>query len=341
MPLDVRSELHPVPVVVLATPSQELAVELPPAPAAPVLETPVIHPIDLTDSHGVDFTLARLEEIAAAYDPAIEMAPLNFDHAYGGPSHGWCDRLWMLDGALWCRYVDLSAEAVQGIRERRWTRRSGEFVVSHPVTGGFYFTGLALLGTSRPAVLGLPPLKLHRPRHVVIAGVAGSAGIAETPPRKEKIEMHPEEESPVQLTTTELEQLRSGVALAARLRRENAELQAERAIQKLGSRVTPAMRRDLQPLLSHLMAQEAPTTIKLAVREGDRDVERELALSDIVLRILAAVPEFEALNRGPVATDDGPAADRRTNDEVVLHARHGITPERLEALRARFGFGSN
>jgi hypothetical protein len=331
--LDVRS-LDPVPITVFATPAEDLTVALPEA-GTPVLETPVLVPIDLTESHGTDITLARLDELAASYDPEIEMAPLNFDHAYGGPSHGWCEAVWVRDGALWVRYVDLAAEAVDGIRQRRYTRRSAEIVLHHPVTGGWYFTGLALLGNQRPAVLGLPPLQLHRPRHVVITGA---------PPRKEKQMETPTpaaaEPAAVQLTAAEVEQLRSGVALAAELRRQNAQLQADAAIRALGSRVTPAMKRDLLPLLAHLMAAETPATLKLSVREGDKDVPKDFTVAEVVLRILQAVPEFEALGRGPMAADEGADLEAATGDVAVLYARYSLTPERLTALRARYGGGN-
>lgn len=149
-------------------------------------------------------------------------------------------------------------------------------------------------------------------------------------------------ETPAAVQLAELEQLRSGVALVAQLRRHNAELQADKAIQQLGARVTPAMRRTLQPLLVHLMAQDAPQTVKLAHSEGSSNaaVEKDVPLVDAFLNVLAAVPSFEALGRGPLATDDGPAADVRTADEVALHAQNGLTPERVAALRAKYQEGN-
>src|SRR5262245_56064129 len=136
---------------------------------APILEFPALKPVDLTESHGIDITLQRLEEMAAAYDPAVEMASLNLDHNYGGPSLGWCERIWLQEGALWVRYIDLDPPTVELIRARRYTRRSAELALCHPVTGGWYFTGCALLGNARPAVAGLPPVTLCRPQYVLTA----------------------------------------------------------------------------------------------------------------------------------------------------------------------------
>jgi hypothetical protein len=47
-------------------------------------------------------------------DPAVEMASLNLDHNWGGPSLGWCERVWLQDAALWVRYVDLDPRTASG-----------------------------------------------------------------------------------------------------------------------------------------------------------------------------------------------------------------------------------
>jgi hypothetical protein len=41
--------------------------------AAPALEFPALIPVDLTETHGIDIILQRLEEMAAAYNPAVEI----------------------------------------------------------------------------------------------------------------------------------------------------------------------------------------------------------------------------------------------------------------------------
>jgi hypothetical protein len=334
------------PEILFAAPHDVLEIELS-AGDVPVLETPVLVPVDLSETHGIDITQARLDELAASYNPEIEMASLNIDHAYGGPSLGLCEAVWVKDGSLWVRYVNLAAEAVEGIRQGRYTRRSAEIHRKHPVTGGWYFVALALLGNKRPAVLGLPPLHLDRPRYVRVTGAA--APRKETPPMPQPVPApaEPPQESPavpeqpLQLSAGELQQLRAGVVIANDLRKQNAELRAEKAVEKLGARATPAMRRLLQPLLAQLMAQETPTTIKLSQQEGGRTVEKEVAVVDAVLQILAALPSFEALGLGAIAADDGPAEDDRTADVTTLHARFGITPERLRQLNAKFNHGGN
>ncbi len=128
-------------------------------PAA--FEAPVLRPLDLTSTHGVAIELRHLEQMVATYDPVkIEAAALNFDYAWGGPAHGFAARLWLAGETLWARFEQLSAEAVSAIRSGQWPRRGAALTTRHAATGGWYFTGLALLGNASPAVWGLGPGKL-------------------------------------------------------------------------------------------------------------------------------------------------------------------------------------
>jgi hypothetical protein len=132
------------------------------------LEWAVAKPVDLTASHGINITAERLEEMVAAYDPeAIEAAPINFDHAFGGPALGWIESIAVRDGLLWVRPVELSQEVIQGIAAGRYRRASIEFATKHPETGGWYLNGVAVLGNAKPAIKGLPPLRLAAPRYVI------------------------------------------------------------------------------------------------------------------------------------------------------------------------------
>jgi len=151
------------------------------------VEWAVAKPVNLKDTHGVEITLERLQEMAAAYNPeGIEAAAINFDHTLGGPAHGWVSSLSVRDGLLWVRPVELSAEMVAGIRGGRYRRASVELTTKHPETGGWYLNGLAILGAARPAVKGLPPIRLHAPRFVLDLNDSASA-----PPSSEEIETAP------------------------------------------------------------------------------------------------------------------------------------------------------
>ena len=243
---------------VLWTPGADHVLELA-AGDTPVLEFPALIPVDLTESHGINITLQRLQEMAGVYDPAVEMASLNLDHNWGGPSLGWCERVWLQDAALWVRYVDLDPATVELIRSKRYTRRSAEIALSHPVTGGWYLTGCALLGNARPAIPGLPPVTLCRPQYVLTARKETSMPEddppATTPPPDNPTASAPSGEP-------ELAALRAQVAEGAQalstLLRQRAELDVDRRLALLGARVTPAMAKLAKPLLVELLAERTP-----------------------------------------------------------------------------------
>ncbi|HYU33986.1 MAG TPA: hypothetical protein VEW48_17670, partial [Thermoanaerobaculia bacterium] len=305
---------------VLWTPAADHVVELA-AGDAPVLEFPALKPIDLTETHGIEITLARLEEMAAAYDPAIEMASLNLDHNYGGPSLGWCERIWMQEGALWVRYIDLDPPTVELIRTKRYTRRSAELALNHPVTGGWYFTGCALLGNARPAVAGLPPVTLCRTQYVLTAR-------KETP-------MEPDPPAPPapatpSISEAEVATLRAqateAVQAFAEVLRQNAELSVEKRLTKLGARITPPMAKLARPLLVELLAARTPATVKL--QDDPTKPAADVSIAERILEILAAVPAVEALTAGRLADEERQAAA----------TAGGLSEERRRELDAKYSF---
>jgi hypothetical protein len=295
--------------------------------------------VDLTETHGIDITLARLEEMAAAYDPAVEMASLNLDHNWGGPSLGWCERIWLQDSSLWVRYTDLDPATVELIRTKRYTRRSAEIALSHPITGGWYFTGCALLGNARPAIPGLPPVTLCRPQYVLTAR-------KETPV--------PEDDSPAPVTPppdtptasapsgeAELAALRAQVAEGAQalstLLRQRAELDADRRLAQLGARVTPAMAKLARPLLVELLADRTPATVKL--QADPAKPASEVSIAEQVLQILAAVPAVEALAAGRMA--DPASTDPAARQPGTLAPDREAELEQKYRFSASWGFRSN
>jgi len=311
--------MNPSPTIitgaVLWTPAADHIVELA-AGDAPVLEFPALKPVDLTESHGIDITLQRLEEMAAAYDPAVEMASLNLDHNYGGPSLGWCERIWLQEGALWVRYIDLDPPTVELIRARRYTRRSAELALCHPVTGGWYFTGCALLGNARPAVAGLPPVTLCRPQYVLTAR-------KETP-------MEPDPPPPPAPDAAEVAALRAQAAEAiqafAEVHRQNAELSVEKRLTKLGARITPPMAKLARPLLVELLASRTPATVKL--QDDPARPAADVSIAERILEILAAVPAVEAMTAGRLADEERQAAA----------ALSDLSEERRRELDAKYSF---
>jgi hypothetical protein len=313
---------------VLWTPAADHVADLSATAEAPaVLEFPALVAVDLTETHGINITPERLAEMAAAYNPAVEMASLNLDHNWGGPSLGWCERIWLQDSSLWVRYTDLDPATVDLIRTKRYTRRSAEIALSHPITGGWYFTGCALLGNARPAVAGLPPVTLCRPQYVL------------TVPKEIPVPPVPEPDPPPPADTTltlaaetELATLKAQVAEGAQavaaLLRQKAELDVDRRLLLLGARVTPAMAKLARPLLVELLADRQPATVKLQTDPAKPPVETSIA--EHLLQILAAVPAVEALNAGRLADAD-PA--KRTISS--------LSPDREAELEQKYRFSAS
>ena len=309
---------------VLWTPGADHVLELA-AGDALALEFPALVPVDLTETHGINITLQRLLEMAAVYDPAVEMASLNLDHNWGGPSLGWCERVWLHDAALWVRYIDLDSATVELIRSKRYTRRSAEIALSHPVTGGWYLTGCALLGNARPAIPGLPPVTLCRPQYVLTAR-------KETPMPEDDPPAPTPPDNPAPSGEVELTALRAQVAEGAQalstLLRQRAELDVDRRLAQLGARVTPAMAKLARPLLVELLADRTPATVKL--QADPAKPAAEVSIADQVLQILAAVPAVEALTAGRLADADP------TNRPAGA-----LTPEREAELEQKYRFSAS
>ena len=316
---------------ILWTPGADHVLELA-AGDALALEFPALVPVDLTESHGINITLQRLEEMAGVYDPAIEMASLNLDHNWGGPSLGWCERVWLQDAALWVRYIDLDPATVELVRSKRYTRRSAEIALSHPVTGGWYLTGCALLGNARPAIPGLPPVTLCRPQYVLTARKETSMPEDDPPPAT------PPPDNPTASGETELAALRAQVTEGAQalstLLRQRAELDVDRRLAQLGARVTPAMAKLAKPLLVELLAERTPATVKLQADPAKPPAE--VSIADQVLQILAAVPAVEALAAGRMAD-----ADPAPRQPGALSSEREAELEQKYRFSASWGFRSN
>lgn len=337
-----------------------------PANAGRAMECAVLRPIDLSATHGVNITAEILQQMVDSYDPAFEAAPLNFDHAWGGPSHGWCSKVWLAGETFWARFEQLSQEAVDAIASGRWPRRSSEFYLQHPQAKVPYFIGLALLGNSSPAVPGLPAAQLlSRPitRLIQIPGAEGSAPVAAaaTPQNQEQdmSKQTPEptpapaaapatpdgaqpaptpSAEPVDLTAerAQLEKLRAQLqADLATARRTRAEASVDKLVTELGARVTPAMlRAGLRETLIDLAAAETPAVVHLTA--DGKPVEKPLF--DTLVAILKAAPEVKVLGAAPLAAADPEGDDTRPAATVALHERHGLSKERVAELQRKYQF---
>ncbi|HVF61667.1 MAG TPA: hypothetical protein VNJ70_17815 [Thermoanaerobaculia bacterium] len=337
-----------------------------------VLECAVMRPQDLSLTHGHELRLDNLEEMIASYDLGIQVATMNFDHAWGGPAHAWCERVWLDGDIFMARWVDLSGEAVEGIRSRRWFRQSGEVTMHHPATGGWYFEGMALLGAKAPAIWGLPPVRLERKRYVVNAGApapptqlaaeeaaqedvmkdpkkpADDGGVTQDPPAAPPPPVPPANPAALELAAMQAERTaladETKAARVERLaaRRERVAAEVQRDLTALGSRLTPAMlKTGLRELLIELKAADTPLTLKFAVTAGGKEETVERNAYQVVLSALQAAPEFKALGAGELAgleTEDGAALarDHRTAEERAFDASNGISDERALELQRKY-----
>lgn len=333
-----------------------------PASAGRAMECAVLRPIDLSVTHGINVTPEILQAMVDSYDPAFEAAPLNFDHAWGGPSHGWCSKLWLAGETLWSRFEQLSQEAVDAISSGRWPRRSAEISLNHHQTKAPYFLGLALLGNSAPAVPGLPAAQLlSRPitRLILIPGADGSTPAAALGTGQKENQMPDQKTAtpaaadatatpatpdpatpaePVNLAA-ERDALRAEreAARAERLaaRRERAEASVDKLVTELGARVTPAMlRAGLRETLIDLAAAETPAVVHLTA--DGKPVEKPLF--DTLAAILKAAPEVKVLGAAPMAAADPEGDDTRPAATVALHERHGLSKERVAELQRKYQF---
>ena len=239
--------------------------------------------------------------MAAAYNPSVEMASLNLDHNWGGPSLGWCERIWLQDSALWVRYTDLDPATVELVRTKRYTRRSAEIALSHPITGGWYFTGCALLGNARPAVAGLPPVTLCRPQYVLTA--PKETPVPELDPPRRRRPRTPPSPSPPKPSwppskpkspkAPKPSQPSSG-------RKPSSTSSAASPSSEPASR--PPWPSSPAPSSSSCSPTANPATVKLQADPAKPAVETSIA--EHLLQILAAVPAVEALTAGRLADAD-------------------------------------
>jgi hypothetical protein len=318
----------------------------------------VAKPTDLTATHGINITVERLMEMAASYNPeAIEAAPINFDHAPGGPAQGWIESMEVRDSLLYVRPVELSPDVVEGIRNGRYRRASIELTTKHPETGGWYLNGLAVLGAAKPAIKGLPPLRLSAPRYVIQLGDETPSAEPEEPmtppesPGKEKaMSENPKTEASGSNTAAEDEKKQGlwaalgellGIGKAEPAAKPTAVVAglSEADVQRIvaQSRVEDAVDRDLAALGGKVPPAVLgdPETRQLLLDAKGKSPERYAAALKIV-----AGNDASALLGGPVADAANTAAGRAglglNAHELAACEAAGLTAERVAVIEKKF-----
>ncbi len=317
-------------------------------------------PIDLTETHGYDLTAERLAQMAASYNPAIEAAAINVDHVRSGDAFGWLtDVQW--DGKhLTARPSNLSSEIAERVRAGKLTRVSIEFTSSHPATGGYYLTGLALLGAQTPAIWGLPPIELsstesiYRLQEVLMPNPAPvdpptdpqPAPQPTTPPAAQGPAAPPvaaaesvtELSVQVQLAQRERQQLAND---RQQLRAERAAFGIQRQVDALGPRIPSQIASRLVTCLSALSSVENPVIVELAVDSGGT---RQADAVTEILGCLSQLPEIITPGRqelaGPGADDSAPITGV-TADQLSAGINAGLSSERIAELAAKYPLSNN
>lgn len=110
-----------------------------------------------------DITVADLDQIVEAYDPAVHEAPLVLDHApegqdHKGPAFGWVESLKRVGDTLVARVKQVPEELAELIKSGRYTQRSVEIYLNFQGKGKKYLKRVAMLGAAVPAVQGMAPV---------------------------------------------------------------------------------------------------------------------------------------------------------------------------------------
>lgn len=355
------------PLVYFASPFEQ-AIELEEKSGGPEALFEVLKPIDLRLTHGIEVKLEHLQAMVESYDPALLEAALNFDHAWEGPLHGVAREVFLRGQSLWARFSKLSQQAIDAIKSGQWPRRSAEFSLEHPVMGKPYFQGLALLGAVRPAVPGLAPAQLFFSMPVDVVDLSeANAGAGESAPitapnegQKEhdmgkELQPAPASSTPPATTpaaaatgVTEAQlaeqtqklaetqrQLETRLAAAeqeqTKARRVVARAEVKAELDALGSRITPAVRRELEPLLVELSAAPQPVTVELAAADGK---VAPVGIRERIFAALKALPENPVLGRAELSSAlPGETAVANLSD---AERRAGITPEKAAEIQAKY-----
>ncbi len=105
-----------------------------------------------------EFSEADLEELAAAYDPAVHEAPVTLDHAASGPALGWVASLHRAGDRLVARLRGVSEQLRELVRSGAYRKRSAEIYTNFEGRGKKYLRAVTFLGAGVPEVKGLADL---------------------------------------------------------------------------------------------------------------------------------------------------------------------------------------
>ena len=122
----------------------------------------IFRPGTFTDMHGQthSFSRADLAAAAAAYDPAVDQAPIVIGHPQlDTPAYGWIDRLEMDGDRLVAVPVDVEPAFAEAVRTKRYKKISASWYPpasgANPKPGSLYLKHVGFFGAHPVAVKGL------------------------------------------------------------------------------------------------------------------------------------------------------------------------------------------
>jgi len=112
------------------------------------------------------FTVADLQECAAAYDPHKHTAPWCLGHPKtNGPAWGWIQKLQVVGNKLVAFSEKIAGPFLDWVETGHFLKKSASFYLpqspNNPTPGKLYLRHVAALGAQPPAVKGLPDLSTY------------------------------------------------------------------------------------------------------------------------------------------------------------------------------------
>jgi len=162
------------------------------------------------------------------------------------------------------------------------------------------------------------------PTTAVTAATAAASGVTEAQLAEQTQKLaETQRQLETRLAAAEQEQTKARRVVA------RAEVKAE--LDALGSRITPAVRRELEPLLVELSASPQPVTVELAAADGK---VAPVGIRERIFAALKALPENPVLGRAELTGAlPGEAAVANLSD---AERRAGITPEKAAEIQAKY-----
>lgn len=129
-----------------------------------------------------ELTVEDLRAMAEDYDPAIQEAPVTFDHIQQGPASGWVKAVRFANDTLQAKLSFVDGWAADMVCRKLFRARSMEYYKPFRVTGKAYLGAVTFLGAALPAVKGLAPqpVMFKSGEQPQIAIDAATMGLSET-----------------------------------------------------------------------------------------------------------------------------------------------------------------